>query len=367
MKTFVVLLTSILLIMPPLARAKDARIGDISRVEGVRDNPLIGYGLVVGLNGTGDKKQSLVGLQTLASTLKKMGVQVPLGSMTVANIAAVFVTADLPAFSRPGSHLDVTVSSTADAKSLEGGILLLTPLYGADGQVYAAAQGPLAVGGYSVASGGAAKQSNHPTVGRIPEGAIIERDTAVDLRQVKELTLVLSDPDFATAERVAQKINSEMRSAIATMVDSRTVRVKTGMAGGKSVPELLADIDSLRVTVTSRAKIVVNERTGTVVMGGEVTLSPVSILHGGFSIDVKTEYTVSQPAPFSKGGETVVVPQTTLQGGDKVANRIELKDGATVEDLVRGLQVIGATARDVISILQAMKAAGGIQADIEVI
>ncbi len=349
------------------AAQRDARIGDISQIEGIRDNPLIGYGLVVGLNGTGDRKQSVVSLQTLASTLKKMGVQVPTNAMTVSNVAAVFVTATLPPFARPGAHMDATVSSTGDAKSLEGGMLLLTPLYGADGQVYAAAQGPLAVGGYSVAAGGAAKQSNHPTVGRIPEGAIIERDTAIDLKTIKDLTLVLREPDFGTAKRVTDKINAEWRQTIATLVDSRTVVLQPGMVSGRSVPELLAGIEALRIPVTSRAKIVVNERTGTVVMGNEVTLSPVSILHGGFTIEVKTEYLVSQPAPFSKNGSTEVVPQTTLQAADKPANRIELKDGATVEDLVRGLQVIGATGRDVISILQAMKAAGGLQAEIEVL
>jgi flagellar P-ring protein FlgI len=356
------------LVLPSGAAMREARIGDVTHIEGVRDNALIGYGLVVGLNGTGDRRQSLVSVQSLAATLKKMGVQVPaIGAMTVSNIAAVFVTASLPPFARPGQRIDVTVSSTGDARSLEGGTLLLTPLYAPDGQVYAAAQGPLVVGGYAVAVAGAAKQANHPTVGRIPEGASVERSAVVDLASVSELHLVLSEPDFGTAGRVAEAINRGLQAPVAAVLDSRTVSLHPRSAAGKSVPSLLAAIEEIRVPVSGRAKIVVDERTGTVVMGSDITLLPVAIMHGGFAIEVKTDYLVSQPSPFSQGGETAVVPQTTLQAGDKPANRIELRDGATVEDLVRGLQSIGASARDVISILQALRAAGGLQAEIEVL
>lgn len=344
---------------------REARIGDIAHIEGIRENSLVGYGIVVGLNGTGDRKQSLISVQALASALKKMGVQVPAGSMTVSNVAAVFVTATLPPFARQGSRIDVTVSSTADAKSLEGGMLLLTPLSAADGQVYASAQGPLTLGGYSVAAGGNLKQSNHPTVARVPSGAIVERDAAVELRGSKELTLVLSRPDFGTADRIVKRLQSKFSPEIATLLDSGTVLVHAGMAG-EPVPELLAEVESLTVVVGTRAKIAVNERTGTIVMGGDILLSPVTVMHGGLSIAVETRYTVSQPGALASG-QTVAVPETTVAAKDKPANQITLKQGATVEDLVRGLHAIGATGRDVISILQAMQAAGGLHAEIEVL
>jgi flagellar P-ring protein precursor FlgI len=253
----------------------------------------------------------------------------------------------------------------ADAKSLEGGMLLLTPLAGADGQVYASAQGPVALGGFSVASGASLKQLNHPTVGRVPGGAIVERDSSIDLRTVKELTLVLSEPDFGTAERIASTLRAALNPKLATMLDSRTVAVHAE-AVATPVPELLAQIEALRVAVGTRAKIVMNERTGTVVLGGDVALSAVSVIHGGLSIEVQTQYSASQPNPFTQGS-AVVVPQTTIKADDKPTNQILLRQGATVEDLVRGLQKIGATGRDVISILQAIKAAGGLHADIEVL
>lgn len=344
---------------------REARIGDIAHIEGIRENSLVGYGIVVGLNGTGDRKQSLISLQALASALKKMGVQVPAGSMTISNVAAVFVTATLPPFARQGNRIDVTVSSTADAKSLEGGLLLLTPLSAADGQVYASAQGPLTLGGYSVAAGGNLKQSNHPTVARVPAGAIVERDTAIELRSAKELTLVLSKPDFGTADRIAKRLQSTFSPGLATLVDSGTVLVHAGLVS-EPVPELLARIESLTVAVGNRAKIAVNERTGTIVMGGDILLSPVAVMHGGLSISVETRYTVSQPNALASG-QTVTVPETTVAAKDKPANQITLKEGATVEDLVRGLQAIGATGRDVISILQTMQAAGGLHAEIEVL
>ncbi|GAC1659950.1 MAG: flagellar basal body P-ring protein FlgI [Acidobacteriaceae bacterium] len=351
---------------PAFAGDREARIGDIAHFEGIRDNSIIGYGLVVGLNGTGDRKQSLISVQALASALKKMGIQVPAGALTVSNVAAVFATATLPPFARQGMHFDVTVSSMADAKSLEGGMLLLTPLSSADGQVYASAQGSVALGGYSVASGGASKQLNHPTVGRVPAGGIVERDAAIDLRSVKELTLVLSEPDFGTAERIASTLRDTINPKLATLLDSRTITIHPETVA-TPVPELLAKVESLHVIVGTRAKIVMNERTGTVVLGGDVALSPVSIMHGGLSIEIQTQYSVSQPGPLSQLGTTAVIPQTTVKADDKPASQILLKQGATVEDLVRGLQKIGATGRDVISILQAVKAAGGLHADIEVL
>ncbi|HLW89268.1 MAG TPA: flagellar basal body P-ring protein FlgI [Terriglobales bacterium] len=345
-------------------------IRDVASVEGIRNNSLIGYGLVVGLRGTGDKQQTYFTIQTLASILQRMGVEIPPGvlqtTVQVKNVAAVFVTANLPPFSRPGMPVDVIVSSAGDARSLEGGLLLLTPLYAADGQVYAAAQGPLVVGGYSVGSAANSKQVNHPTVGRIPNGALIERDSALDLAKLDHLSLLLHDASFSTAESVAAAVNRELGTPAASVVDSRRVQIQAPAAVASNVPALLARIENLEVSVTRKAKVVVNERTGTVVLGKDVRLGAVSILHGTFSVEVMTTYAVSQPNPLT-GGQTEVVPQTKLSATEAPARNIELGEGASVEQLVMRLQAIGATARDVISILQAIQAAGALEADLEVI
>ncbi len=341
-------------------------IRDIATIEGVRENPLIGYGIVVGLNGTGDRRQTMFTIQTLANALQRMGVQIPTGTARVNNVAAVFVTGLLPAFARPGTKLDVTVSSIGDAKSLEGGTLLLTPLYGADGKVYAAAQGPLALGGYSAGPAGNAKQVNHPTVGRIPSGALIERDTSIDLQKLGKLALLLGDTNFRAADDIATAINRDFGKTVASAIDGRRIEIDPGSSGQSSLPALLAHIETLAVSIYPRAKVVVNERTGTVVMGKDVRLNAVSILHGSLSIDVSTQFAVSQPEAWSRG-QTAVVPQQHVQAEEKPARRIELNPGATVQDLVTGLQAIGATARDVIAILQAIKRAGGLDADLEVI
>jgi flagellar P-ring protein FlgI len=341
-------------------------IRDVATVEGVRDNSLIGYGLVVGLKGTGDRQQTFFTVQTLASILARMGVQIPSASVRVNNVAAVFVTASLPPFSRAGMHLDIAVSSSGDARSLEGGLLLLTPMYAADGQVYAAAQGPLVVGGYSAGSATNSKQVNHPTVGRIPGGALIERDSALDLTKLQPLSLLLNDASFTSAEEVASVINKEFAAPVATVVDSRQVDIRPPVDVPTPVPALLARIENLEVQIRRRAKVVVNERTGTVVMGKDVRLGAVSILHGNFSIAVSTEYLVSQPNPLSSG-KTEVVPETKVSVTDAPARSVELSEGASVEQLVIRLQAIGATARDVVSILQAIKAAGALEAELEVI
>lgn len=342
-----------------------ALIRDISSIEGIRDNPVFGYGIVVGLKGTGDKQQTVFTTQTLANILAKMGVQAPAGVLRVNNVAAVFVTATLPPFASPGTRIDATVSSTGDAKSLEGGMLLLTPLYAADGQVYAAAQGPLTVGGYSAGGGGNAKTVNHPTVGRIPAGALVERDSSVDLDKMNIMTVLLSEPNFSTAEQVAGAINHEVQGVTAHVRDGRSIEVTRGANAG-DVPALLAQIENLSVEVRRRARVIVNERTGTIVMGREVRLGAVSILHGSFSIEVATKLAVSQPEELSKG-ETKIVPDTTVHAEESESRRVELNEGASVEQLVDGLQKIGATSRDVIAILQAIKAAGALDADLEVI
>jgi len=351
-------------------------IRDVASVEGIRNNSLIGYGLVVGLKGTGDKQQTYFTIQTLASILQRMGVEIPQSviqtTVQVKNVAAVFVTASLPPFSRPGVPLDVIVSSAGDARSLEGGLLLLTPLYAADGQVYASAQGPLVLGGYAAGSATNSKVLNHPTVGRIPGGALVERSSALDLARLEHLSLLLNDASFSTAEAVAAVINQEWAAPlpVATVVDSRRVDIRVPAPGPTGVvtpvPALLARIENLAVEVRRRAKVVVNERTGTVVLGQDVRLGAVSILHGNFSIEVTTAYAVSQPNPLA-AGQTEVVPETKLKAGEAPARNVELSEGASVEQLVTRLQAIGATARDVISILQAIKAAGALEAELEVI
>jgi len=300
-------------VAPP---GRQARIKDIASIEGIRDNQLVGYGIVVGLQGTGDSQQTSFPTQTLAATLLRMGVSVPAASIRVQNLAAVFVSATLPPFARPGTKLDVTASSAGDARSLEGGLLLMTPLYGADGKIYAQAQG------------------------------------------------LLNDADFRSAEAMAQAINGDLGRTAAHVLDSR--RIDLSVANGEEIPLLLARVEAIEVPVYPRAKVIVNERTGTVVIGGTVVLQPVSILHGGLAVNVVSDFLVSQPNGFSSG-TTQVTQQTRVSALDKPVNRIELKQGATVDDLVRSLQTIGASARDVISILQAMKSAGALEAEIEVL
>ena len=346
-----------------------ARIKDVATIEGIRDNQLIGYGLVVGLRGTGDSSQTVFPAQTLLSVLERMGVTVPqtgansASNMQVKNMAGVFVVATLPPFSQPGNKLDITVSSAGDARSLEGGILLMTPLYGPDGQIFGEAQGALVLGGYMAAAGGNSRQMNHPTTARIPDGALVERPV-LDLKQMHTVTVVLNDADFHTAERMAAAIDRTLGSPRAHTIDSRRVEVPT--KPDEDVAALLDQVESVEVEVYPRARVVVNERTGTVVIGGTVRLQPVSILHGGLSVNVITTTEVSQPGPMSSG-TTQVVQQTRVQAQDKPVNRIDLKQGATVEDLVQELQRTGAGARDVISILQAMKEAGALEADLEVL
>jgi flagellar P-ring protein precursor FlgI len=348
-----------------------ARIKDVATIEGIRDNQLVGYGLVVGLRGTGDSSQTVFPAQTLVSTLQRMGIAVPqtgsnsASNMQVKNMAAVFIVATLPPFSRPGYKVDITVSSAGDARSLEGGILLMTPLFGPDGQIYAQAQGALVLGGYMASAGGNTKLSNHPTTGRIPGGALVERPVPYELKQMRVVSVVLNDADFHTAEQMASAIDRALGAARAHAVDSR--RVEIAAAPEEDMAALLDKVEAVEVQVYPRARVVVNERTGTVVIGGTVRLQPVSILHGGLSVNVVSVTEVSQPNALSSGGTTQVVQKTTVDAQDKPVNRIDLKEGATVEDLVQELQRTGAGARDVISILQAMKEAGALEADLEVL
>ncbi len=347
----------------PLA-SRHLRVGDITTVEGVRKNPLVGYGLVVGLNGTGDRRQTVFTTQMLANVLQRLGISVSAPAVRVNNIASVLVTADLPPFARPGTQIDLTVSSIGDAKSLEGGTLLLTELHAADGQVYAVAQGPLVLGGYTAGNTTTSKQVNHPTVGKIPNGGTVERDTSLDLHQLTRISFLLRDPDFSTAESIAMAVNAQQERTIAAAIDGRLIEVQTSPS--TPIPALIAQIQNLSVGVHSSAKVVVNERTGTVVIGKEVHLRPVSVLHGGLRISVTTDFTASQPNPLASG-DTVVLPKTQVTAQEEPARRLELNDDATIEDLVNGLQRIGATARDVVAILQAIKAAGALDAELEVL
>src|ERR1700761_2780126 len=339
---------------------------DVTQIEGVRENQLVGYGLVAGLNRTGDTQQTFFTVQTLANALIRMGVQINPGTVVVKNIAAVFVTASLPPFARPGMKVDVTVSSVGDAKSITGGVLLLTALRAPNGQVYAEAQGPLVIGGYSEGSAGNTRSVNHPTVGRIADGGIIEREAAVDLSRFRTLSLLLLNSDFTAARDIADVINHEFGKPIATAIDSNRIDVNVADSGAQSVPILISRVQNLSINFRSPAKVVVNERTGTIVMGGDVRLSPVSVIHGSLTIDVQRINLVSQPPPFSRG-QTKVVPETRLSVTEAPAQSIELQEGANVDELIKGLHAIGATSHDIIAILQAIKAAGGLQADLEVI
>jgi flagellar P-ring protein precursor FlgI len=346
--------------------SRQVLIRDISTIEGIRENPLIGYGVVVGLKRTGDSQQTQFTTQTLANVLQRLGVQIPAASIQVRNIAAVMVTASLPPFARPGTMMDVTVSSIGDAKSLEGGVLLMTSLHAADGQVYAEAQGALTLGGYTVGGGGNTKEVNHVTVGRVPGGGIVERDASIDLTQMKILSLSLREQDFTATRDVAAAINQEFGKEVATATDSRRVDVNVLLTAISSVPTLIAKVQNLSISIHPPAKVVMNERTGTIVMGGDVKLSAVSVLHGDLTVEVTTTFTASQPEPLSKG-TTEIVPQTAVKGKEGTVRSIQMKAGASVEELINGLHAMGASARDIVAILQAIKAAGGLQAELEVL
>lgn len=349
------------------AAARQVRLRDISSFEGVRDNMLIGYGLVAGLKRTGDSQQTFFSTQTLANIMARMGLQIPVSSVQIRNVAAVMVTATLPPFARPGTHVDVTVSSIGDAKSIEGGILLLTPLHASDGQVFAEAQGSLTIAGYTAGTKTNSVVVNQPTVGLISNGAIVERDVSVDLSHMTSVSLLLNDPDFAVSNDAAVAINRTFGQGVAHAIDGSRIAINPLGIAPDGIPALLAKIQEITVKIPPVAKVVINERTGTVVLGRDVSLGACSILQGSLAVDITTTYEVSQPNPLSQNGQTTTVPQTNVQAQAGPAQEVGLKEGATVEDLVRGLQAIGASSHDIVAILQAIKAAGALQADLEVI
>jgi flagellar P-ring protein precursor FlgI len=344
--------------------ASEARLKDLVTLEGMRDNQLVGYGLVVGLAGTGDKRTTVFSTQSLANMLQRMGVTVDPNAIRVNNTAAVVVTATLPAFAQPGTHIDVTASAIGDAQNLQGGILVLTSLRGANGQVYATAQGPVVTGGFSAGRGGNTQSVNHPTVGRVPNGASVER-AAPSVTPSEKLDLQLRQPDFTTAARIAQAVNRRF-PAVATAENSALVTVRMPEDYAHRAIEFIADLEKLPVETDQIAKVVVNERTGTIVMGKDVHIKPTAILHGNLTVQIETAPVVSQPAPLSSG-KTEVVAQTTTSAKEEKTRNVVLRQGATIEELVRALTAIGSTARDIIAILENLRAAGALEADLEVI
>jgi flagellar P-ring protein precursor FlgI len=368
-KPFVVFLTLLVLgaVQFMTTRVYGAsRIKDIGHFAGVRSNPLVGYGLVIGLNKTGDKQQTYFTQQTLVNMLQRFGLANINPALRVQNIASVMVTADLDAFEKAGSRMDVTVSSIGDAVSLQGGILLQTPLQGPDGNIYAVAQGPLVLGGYAASTTGQSVTVNHPTVGRIPNGATVEKEVASGLPQsVETMELVLDRQDFTNVKRVTDAVNKSFGAAIASPVDGRSVRLAVPSEYKQRAVDFIATVEAVTVDTDAKARVVVNERTGTVIIGSDVIISPVSIAHGNLSIQIETTYQTSQPQPFSNGN-TVVTPEPKLTTQEQKSNFVTLAKGATVEDLIRALNALGVTPRDTIAILEALKSAGALQAELEI-
>jgi flagellar P-ring protein FlgI len=341
------------------------RIKDIAHFEGVRENQLIGYGLVVGLDGSGDKGDAT--MQGIANLLQRMGLTVDPDDIKAKNTAAVMVTATLPPFPKPGLKLDALVSTIADAKSLQGGTLLLTPLKGPDGKVYALAQGAVSIGGFTGGGGGTTVQKNHPTTGRVPEGAIVERDLQFTLANGDKIRIFLNRSDFSTASSIVKKINETLQGEYAAPMDPSAVLLKIPPSYANRTVELLTIVEALDVSVDVPAIVVINEKTGTVVIGEKVRISPVAVAHGGLTIEIRTDYQVSQPLPYApKNAETVIVPQKDVQVQEQKASLVEVS-GVTLGEIVRALNTLGVTPRDLISILQALKASGALRAELEII
>ena len=357
------LLAAFLLAMPLPAAA--VRIKDIASFGGVRDNQLVGYGLVVGLSGTGDKKDSTFTMRSMVNMLEKMGVSVDIRQMKPKNVASVMVTAKMPVSAKPGSPLDVTVSSVGDATSLHGGVLLQTPLTGVDGKIYGIAQGPLTLGGFSAGGEAATATKNVVTVGRIPGGAIIERSVPFTFNNQDKLVLNMFVADFSTTMQVAERLNAAMGGQFAQALDVSTVELSVPPEYRNNLVPLMASVENIEITPDSPAKVVVDEKTGTVVLGRDVRISRVAVAHGNLHVMVQEGMDVSQPGPFSQG-QTVATPTTNLNVTEE-DRQLSLIEGATLQELVDGLNAIGATPRDLISILRTLKAAGALHAELEVI
>jgi flagellar P-ring protein FlgI len=365
-RAVLLLLTDVLLSSHALA---STRLKDLVSVEGVRENQLVGYGVVVGLNGTGDKRQSVFSAQTLTNVLQRMGVAVNPSSISVRNTAAAMITASLPPFAQPGTKIDISVAAIGDASNLQGGVLVLTPLKGANGQVYAVAQGAVITGGFVAGRPGNSQTTNHPTAGRVPSGAIVEQ-APPSIEPSGAVHLQLHQSDYVTAARIARAINKSFPESkpIAEARNAGLIEVRVPGSYQQGSVDFIAALEQVEVDSDHSARIVVNEKTGTVVLGAGVRIAPVAIMHGNLTVEVQTSYSVSQPAPLSgNGAQTAVVPQVAVGVKEDKARDLVLKDGSTVEDLVRALVAIGSTPRDVIAILQNLKAAGALNADIDVL
>jgi flagellar P-ring protein precursor FlgI len=346
-----------------------SRVKDLVAFEGIRDNMLVGYGLVVGLNGTGDSlKNSPFTQQSMQTMLERLGVNTRGETMQTKDTAAVMVTASLPAFAAQGTRIDVSVSAMGDAKSLQGGTLLVTPLFGADGQIFALGQGPVAIGGFSAQGEAASVTRGVPTAGRIANGAIVEREIGFKLANERQLRLSLHNPDLTTATRIAEAVNTYLGTPVAQVADPASVALTVPDNYPNGVVGLLTDIEQVKVDPDELAKVVIDEQSGVIVMGANVRISTVAIAQGNLTIRVNETPQVSQPAPFSRTGETKVVPRTQIQVDDSKGNKMTvLHDGVALQNLVDGLNALGVGPRDIISILQAIKAAGALQAEIQVI
>jgi flagellar P-ring protein FlgI len=353
----------LVLILPQLAPA--ARIKDIAAFDGVRENQLIGYGIVVGLNGSGDTDQTKFPVQSLVGALERMGVTVSRSEITVKNVAAVMVTALLPPFAKQGNRLDVLVSSVGDAKSLAGGTLLMAPLKGADSQVYAVAQGAILTNSFSYGGQAASSMKNHPTAGTVPGGALIERELPNVLAGKNALKLNLHQSDFTTAARVAGAVNERFKGGVATLTDPGSVQIAIPDAYQGRVIEFVAELERLEVNPDVTARVVMNERTGTIVMGENVRISTVAVSHGNLTVVVKETPKVSQPKALASG-TTTVVPRTELKVAEDKVNLSLLREGANLGEVVRGLNTLGVTPRDLLGIMQAIKAAGALNAELSV-
>jgi flagellar P-ring protein precursor FlgI len=349
----------------PLSADPTTRLKDVAGLQGASSVPLIGYGLVVGLNKTGDRKQTIFSAQTLANMLERFGLSVNAGEVKVENVAAVLVTAELPTFARSGARLDITASSVGDARSLQGGTLLATPLRGPNGQIHALAQGPLSLGGFGGGGNGTAVAVNHLTVGRIPGGALVQTGSGAKLAATDVLSIVLREPDFVSASRLAKVVNGDLGPDTAKVLDPGTIEVTVPDAYKSSIPELMARLEVLPIETDAPARVVINERTGTVVVGGNVRLAAAAVAHGNLSVKIETRFEVSQPNAFSRTGETTVVPQTQVEVDDAADNRlVTLEEGTTLEAVVRALNALGASPRDIIAIMQALKASGALRAEL---
>lgn len=362
-------MTVLIAVFPHHTEAKTSRIKDIVNIESVRDNQLVGYGLVVGLNGTGDNlNNSPFTERSLVAMLERMGVNVLGENMKTGNVAAVMVTATLPPFTNQGARIDVAVSTLGDAKDLRGGTLLVTPLLAADGEVYAVAQGPVSISGFSAQGDASSITQNTPTSGRISEGAIVEREIDFKLAELQQVRLSLKNPDFTTARRIAQAVNGFTSTTIAEAQNGASVLLRRPTDYDGSIVDLITDIEQLPIQPDQVARVVISENTGVIVIGADVRISSVAIAQSNLTIKINETPQVSQANPFAEQGETVVVPRTDLevnQGDDVKLSTLDT--GVTLQELVTGLNGLGMQPRDIITILQAIKAAGALQAEIEVI